>query len=38
MQWTEQLEKMNSLYIDNEFNNLQTIATHETFVEGVKTV
>jgi hypothetical protein len=32
----EQLNELNNLYLDNEFNNLQTIATHERFVEGVE--
>ena len=35
MQWTK---KLKNLYVDNEFNNLQTIATHEKFVEGVEIV
>ena len=26
------------LYVDNEFNNLQAIATHDRFVEGVEIV
>ena len=34
MQWTEQLKEPNNLYVDNEFNNLQTIATHDRFVQG----
>ena len=32
----EQLNELNNLYVDNEFNNLQTIATHERFIEGVE--
>ena len=36
MNWTT--EKLDNLYVDNEFNNLQTIATHESFVEGVEIV
>ena len=32
----EQLNELNNLYVDNEFNNLQTIATQERFVEGVE--
>ena len=34
MQWTEQLKEPNNLYVDNELNNLQTIGTYDTFVEG----
>jgi hypothetical protein len=29
---------MNKLYVDNELKNLQTIATHERFVESVAIV
>ena len=34
MQWTEQLKEPNNLYVDNELNNLQIIATYDRFVEG----
>ena len=30
--------ELNNLYVDNEFNNLQTITTHERFVEGPEIV
>ena len=38
MQWTEQLKEPNNLYVDNEWNNLQTIATYDRFVEGPEIV
>ena len=38
MQWTEQLKEPNNLYVDNELNNLQTIATYDRFVEGPEIV
>ena len=30
--------ELNNLYVDNELNNLQAIATHERFVEGFEIV
>ena len=30
----DELKELNNLYIDNELNNLQTIATHDRFVQG----
>ena len=30
----DELKEPNNLYIDNELNNLQTIATHDRFVQG----
>ena len=38
MQWTKQLKEPNNSYVNNELNNLQTIATYDRFVEGPEIV